>query len=76
MGGLIRLGLAMLNGFRKHVTPAPRPAQAGPRIFCERCRNSVTVVDAVRTLLASGHWAWSGACPQCQQILHKLIPQL
>jgi hypothetical protein len=34
------------------------------------------MVAAIRTLLASGHWAWQGTCPGCRATLHLLIAGL
>ncbi len=49
------------------------PAEGGPRLFCSGCREYVTLAGAVRTLLASGHWAWRGPCPHCLTVLHQII---
>lgn len=58
------------TGFRKRA--APLADADGPRVFCSHCRESVALAGASRTLLASGHWAWSGRCPHCQTVLRRL----
>jgi hypothetical protein len=66
------MGASLLRWTRFRKRVAPLADAGGPRVFCSDCRDHVTLAGAVRTLLASGHWAWSGRCPTCHTELRRL----